>query len=166
MDNSLQELTRRGQVLKQAINLLGVREDTSLMSNVIIKDFYNAIDNKTIPLDAFSDDTPWCSAFIAHVLSAAGIAHKGDSLLARSWLKVQSPEIGPVFTDLDLARPSDLVILWTGSKDNGVNGHIGLYLGSQTGSGDQVYLLSGNSSNKVGIALYPKGKILGIRHIS
>jgi len=124
---------------------LGTTEVLGIGNNPRILEYH-----QTTSLKAGSDSTSWCSSFINWCFKEAGI--KGtDSALARSWLRwgksLDEPKVGCV------------VVLWRGSI-TGWKGHIGFYLRE---SKTHVFLLGGNTSDKVGVAKYPKKRILDFR---
>lgn len=76
----------------------------------------------------------WCSAFIRKITNAVGVDDR-----AISWLS--KPRIGPVINAIAVMRH-----------------HVGIVTGF-TNNGDPI-LISGNHGHKVGIAVYPKHRIL------
>jgi uncharacterized protein (TIGR02594 family) len=102
---------------------------------------------------AFKDDeTPWCGAFVGGVLAEVGIKPVAGGAMARNWnkfgKKLAKPAVGCV------------VVFWRGSK-SGSAGHVGFLLGKdQRGN---LMVLGGNQGNKVSIAPFDTGRVLGYR---
>lgn len=99
------------------------------------------------------DETAWCAAFINWAFWKAGLSVPG-TLAARSFLKIGKRTLSP--------KLGDLVVFWRGTK-NSVYGHVGFYI-RETKEG--VYVLGGNQSNAVNIALFPKSQVLDYRTFS
>lgn len=107
------------------------------------------------------DEVPWCSAALnwwAWLLRLP----RSKSLLARSWLGVGIPlelfEATVGFDVVVLKRQEDD----PGPEDTSAPGHVTLFAGWD---GDHVLGLGGNQADAVGIAPYPRGRILGIRRL-
>lgn len=110
------------------------------------------------------DEVPWCAAFVRHVAWLTCCPVPQFPARARSWLTVGEP-IG-----LDQARPGwDLVVLarsagpWPGPEVLDAPGHVGWFAYQDTDG--QILLLGGNQSNRVSIAPYDPGRILGVRRL-
>ena len=109
------------------------------------------------------DETPWCSAFVNYVAWLLRLP-RSKSLAARSWLAVGVP--------IDLREATigqDVVILKRGT---GVQpgpdvlkapGHVGFFSAHEK---DRVWLLGGNQGDKVSLASFPVGRILGVRRLA
>jgi uncharacterized protein (TIGR02594 family) len=102
------------------------------------------------------DETPWCSAFVNGICWELGLARSGKAN-ARSWL-----DVGRVVPYGEEMRGNDIVILSRG--DNIWQGHVGFFEGF---SDDRsvVRILGGNQGDKVSLASFPAGRILGIRRV-
>lgn len=98
------------------------------------------------------DETAWCAAFVGAMLKKAGIPHTGK-LNARSYLDWGDP------VTIDDAREGDVVVFPRGNP-NGWRGHVGFVVAMHDHT---IEVIGGNQSDKVTIATYPIGKILGIR---
>jgi len=100
----------------------------------------------------FTDEIPWCAAFVNWILSSAGYEYSG-LLQARSYLstgyKVENPQIG------------DIVVLYIGDRDSW-KGHVGFYINQV---GENIYILGGNQSDQVSIAPYHVSQLLGYRRV-
>lgn len=108
------------------------------------------------------DAVPWCSAFINYVAWLLRLP-RSKSLLARSWLAV-----GEVI-GIEAAEPGfDVVVLKRGrGKQPGPEvvdapGHVGFFAGVQ---GARVLVLGGNQTDSVGVASYPRSRVLGLRRL-
>jgi len=128
--------------------LVGVREVSGKKHNPKIQAMF-----KTAVGSIYSDETPWCAAFVNHCLEKSGI--KGTKALnARSFLK-----FGAKVTTAP--QKGDIVVFWRGKK-NGWQGHVGFYAGE---SKDHILVLGGNQNNQVSFKNYPKSRLLDIRRI-
>jgi len=98
------------------------------------------------------DSTPWCDAFVDWVVMKAG-GDPSPGLLARAWLDfgevILEPEVG------------DLVIFWR-VKWNSPYGHVGFFVRRKD---NYIWVLGGNQSNMVKIAVYSAERVLGYRRI-
>lgn len=109
-----------------------------------------------------NDEVPWCSAFVNYVMWLLRLP-RSKSLSARSWLGVGVP-----INTTEAVPGFDVVILSRGNPPQpgpdviDAPGHVGLFSGFNTGA---VYLLGGNQGNKVCVAPFPQGRILGIRRM-
>lgn len=137
----------QNQIYEIAKKEIGVQEIPGDKHNQRILEYH-----KTCLLQATSDETPWCSAFVNWCCKKAGVEGT-KSAMARSWLlwgeKIKSPEVG------------DLVI-FTRGKD-GVSGHVGFLAAPIDPKSDWIRVLGGNQSNQVKISSYSKKALLGFR---
>lgn len=104
----------------------------------------------TVSAGLDQNEIPWCSSFINWCMEQSDI--KGtDSALARSWekwgKKLKEPQLGAV------------AVFWRGEKSSGL-GHVGFFV-KETET--DVTVLGGNQGDKVTVAPYPKGRLLGYR---
>ena len=96
-------------------------------------------------------NTPWCAyQMCTWVEEDDKVSPKAGN--ARSFLRwgeeVNEPQRG------------DVVVFWRGSRNDGVTGHVGIYLGrSSTG----IYVLGANQGDKVSIQEFSTKKLLGYR---
>lgn len=109
------------------------------------------------------DHVPWCSAFTNYIAWLLRLP-RSKSLRARSWLNV-----GEVVRLEEAAAGFDVVIFKRGSGQQpgpeviDAPGHVGFYAGVD---GKNILVLGGNQSDTVGIAPYPKAKLLGVRRLA
>lgn len=95
--------------------------------------------------------TPWCKYFVTWVLLQHGIVTPAGGM-ARSMLTWGSEVTAP--------KPGDIAVLWRGTHDDGVTGHVGFFVKED---GQYVYLIGGNQGDKVTEAKFDKKKVLGYR---
>lgn len=102
-------------------------------------------------LGASDDEVAWCSSFMNWVFGQNG--RKGtNSPAARSWLKWGAscePQVGAV------------AVLWRG-KPNGWQGHVGI-VAEIDHAAQTIWLISGNTKDKVGLDPFPMERVLGYR---
>ena len=109
------------------------------------------------------DHVPWCSAFTNYIAWLLRLP-RSKSLRARSWLNV-----GEVVRLEEAAAGFDVVIFKRGSGQQPgpevieAPGHVGFYAGLDD---KNILVLGGNQSDTVGIAPYPKAKLLGVRRLA
>lgn len=99
--------------------------------------------------DGGGDETPWCSAFVNWAMLINGIP-RTRSASARSWIEwgqTSKPVVGAV------------TVLWRRDANSPL-GHVGFYLGGNSGS---VILLGGNQGNAVSVQSFPKARVLAYR---
>lgn len=94
------------------------------------------------------DETPWCGAFAAGCMLAAGqtIPDKGEAVRAKAWAtwgKDTPPRVGAVAVF---------------GRDGG--GHVGFVVGE---SATHLYVLGGNQSNAVNIMPIAKSRLIAFR---
>ena len=98
------------------------------------------------------DETPWCGAFIDHILRSSGEETVETGQVARKWLDLpvtlNEPAVGCV------------VVLWRESPTSW-KGHAGFLVG-KTESGD-LLLVGGNQHDAVSIEAFPASRVLGYR---
>ncbi|MEZ6138532.1 MAG: TIGR02594 family protein [Pirellulaceae bacterium] len=104
----------------------------------------------TTTLQATSDETAWCSAFVNWCMLQAGQPGTNRAN-ARSWL-----DWGRA---LDEPRYGCVTVLWRESPSSW-KGHVAFYDGR---SGSNVSLLGGNQSGRVRISNYEASRVLGYR---
>lgn len=112
-----------------------------------------------------ADSVPWCSSFLNRLCWMLRLP-RSNSALARSWLSVGVPVLGPT----DQARAGyDVVVIKRGVGDQPgpenmtAPGHVGLFAGFE---GGDVLILGGNQSDAVNIKRFSRGRILGIRRLA
>jgi uncharacterized protein (TIGR02594 family) len=122
---------------------LGVAEIAGATHNERIVEYH-----QTTSLQATTDETPWCSAYMCWVMEQAG--HRSTrSAAARSWLKWGR--------QIDTPEPGCIVIL---KRGNPPAGHVGFFVRSAPGV---VRLLGGNQGNRVSEMNFPVVNVLGYR---
>ena len=131
--------------LARAWEQFGVSEIADADDNPEIQKYYREVGQRA----ELHDEVAWCAAFAGAMLARAGAEHTG-SLLARSYLNWGTP--------LDAPRLGAITVLERG-QDPGA-GHVGFLLGS---SKSHVFLLGGNQGNKVSVAAFDIGRVLGYR---
>lgn len=97
--------------------------------------------------------TPWCRYFVDYCLRESGWETPSGGM-ARGLVHWG--------TDIDLsnAKLGDIVILWRGTHDDGVSGHVGFFIKQDAG---HVYLLGGNQGDAVTEAKFLKSRVLFVR---
>ena len=123
----------------------GVREKRGSLSNPKIMRYYRDVGADWVK----GDDVAWCAAFVGSCLERAG-AGSTRSLMARSYLKWGKA----------LKHPKKGAVTVFSRGSNKALGHVGFYLGENSRS---IFLLGGNQSDSVGMATYPKSRLLGYR---
>lgn len=127
---------------------IGTREKVQGKSNPAVLAYFAACGHGWVD-DAVG--TPWCAAFYGAKAAAGGLPTT-KSLMARSYLKwgtkTSSPQIG------------DAAVFWRGKCDDGVTGHIGIFIRRDS---RYVYILSGNNGDQVGEERIPVRRLLGYR---
>jgi len=137
-------------VLKIALNELGVKEIPGQAENPIILDYASQAGFDWVK----TEKTAWCSIFMNWVALKAGYK-RTNSALARSWLKAGVP--------IDKPEPGDIVVYWR-EKRNSYKGHVGIFMGFSI-DGNRIYTLGGNQSDAVSISAYSKDQLLGFRRL-
>lgn len=143
-EGALEELgVSRGAPVEVAKKLLGLTEqgDAEAIGSFIKKCAGISIDPRK---------TAWCAAFMNAALKAGGSEGSG-SLMARSFLNVGTATNDP--------QPGDIVVMKRG--DSPTQGHVGFFMGF-TADG-KVKILGGNQGNKVSVAAFDAGAVLGYR---
>lgn len=95
------------------------------------------------------DGTPWCAAFVGACLERAGVTST-RSLLARSYCNWGRPA-----QEMDLGT---VVVLSRGADP--ALGHVGFLVGE---SGGNLLVLGGNQSDAVGVAAFPRDRLVAFR---
>lgn len=100
-------------------------------------------------LKDYTDETPWCAAFIEYCLQQCGIQGTGKPN-ARSYHNDFGYEINTF---------GSIVTLWRGSPDSW-QGHVGFKIAE---SKRKIYLLGGNQKNSLNITPYDRNRILSYK---
>ena len=127
-----------------AQTLLGKHE---VAHNNVISEFIGRVAGQRVN----PAQTAWCAGFVNAVLRRSGLPGT-DSLAARSFLNygtaTNDPQIG------------DIVVFSRGPG----HGHVGFYAGRSEGGGIKV--LGGNQGDRVSIATYSTGRVIGYRRVT
>lgn len=129
-----------------AYRLQGVQEVKGVKHNPIITGFWKHINPHIL-----DDETPWCAAFVSHVLESNNY-RSSRKANARSYMQWGQP--------LNEPRLGCVVVFWRGSK-LGWKGHVGFVVG-RTPDG-QLAVLGGNQGDCVSIKAFPVDRVLGYR---
>lgn len=127
---------------------IGTAEIAGPHHNPLVVEFFKTIGHSWVK----DDETPWCAAYVGHVLESLGIPSTGRPN-ARSY-----QDWGDEVPLAD-AVPGDVCVFWRGSP-NSWQGHVGFFHGL---GGDTIHVLGGNQSNRVSVAPYPVARLLGVR---
>ena len=134
-------------LLETALSQWGEAERIGTESNPRILEYLRAAG-----LRELADETPWCGAFITWCAARCGITPPPLPAVARSWLSVGQPATDP--------KLGDIVVLKRGQQ---WQGHVGLFIRRQL---NEVLVLGGNQSDRVGLGSYPFESIIGFRRIT
>lgn len=148
--------SRNRRVLVIASGELGVTEIPGPGSNSRIDKYYDMIDHDGD--SPYTDEVPWCAAFVGAVLKWAGMGHSG-SLMARSYEHwgVSSFELKSGWL------PGDIVTFYREGKDSGL-GHCGFLL--KVFPDGRLVVLGGNQNDEVNITIYAPDRMTDIRRSS
>ena len=124
---------------------LGQREVAGAADNARIRAFFRDVGHPP----SLHDEVAWCAAFAGACLERVGHAST-RSLMARSYLRWGAP--------LEEGRLGAIAVLSRGSDP--AAGHVGFLLGETDA---HVVLLGGNQGDAVGVAAFPKTRLLGFR---
>jgi uncharacterized protein (TIGR02594 family) len=91
------------------------------------------------------DETAWCGAFVHWCLQSAG-APSARTGLAAAWAKF-GRAVQPTYGAITVLKPTE----------PGHSGHVGFLHAMES---SRVWLLSGNSSNRVRISAYPRERLI------
>ena len=97
--------------------------------------------------------TPWCRYFVNYCLREADWSVPNGGM-ARGLLNWGDK------IDLTDAKVGDIIILWRGTHDDGVSGHIGFFIKEDA---YHVYLIGGNQGDAVTEGKFLKTKVIGVR---
>lgn len=136
-------------VFTQALGQYGIKGFPGTKHSERILSYFRDIGSKWVK----DDETAWCAAFVNWCFWKSGLVIPG-TLSARSFLKVGKRTLSP--------KLGDLVVFWRVSKDS-VYGHVAFFVRE---SPYGIWVLGGNQSNAVNIALFPKEQVLEYRTFS
>ena len=94
------------------------------------------------------DETPWCGVFVAECMRETHIALPQHWYRAKGWLDWGQPTVPP-------SVGSVVVFERTGG------GHVGLVVGRD--QYDSLMVIGGNQGNRVSIAPFARGRVVGYR---
>lgn len=112
---------------------------------------------------ASDDAIPWCSAFVNFIAWLLGL-EASHSLAARSWLLV-----GTAIPLADATPGLDVVVFKRGTGPQpgpeiiAAQGHVAFYMSQDAAF---VQVLGGNQGDKVSVARFPIGDVLGVRRLA
>lgn len=132
--------------MRIARNELGVSELPGADHNARIIEYHA----KTT-LKATADEIPWCSSFANWCMAQAGIKGTG-SAAARSWMSWGVPLAEPI--------PGCIVVIWRGEVLS-TAAHVGFL--AQMPNRLHIPILGGNQGDRVSIANFKAGRLLGYR---
>ena len=139
-------------LIREAIKLYGITEFAGPDNNQTILGWAKEV-NATIGKWYVKDELAWCALFMSVVCKRAGYQPPDgfDAIRAKSFAKWGDPIVGdPVIGDI-------LVF------DRSGGGHVGIYVGEDTGK--CYHVLGGNQGDKVSIVRIPKERLVdgGVR---
>lgn len=132
-----------------ATSLIGTREITGRKHNPTIIAWARKLGAKVLGIAVTDDETPWCSTFVAHCISEAGLTPPPIAVRASSWA-----EWGANLRADRLAPGAILVFQRPGG------GHVGFYVGEDATT---YHVLGGNQSNAVTITRIAKERCVARR---
>jgi uncharacterized protein (TIGR02594 family) len=135
-------------LLNTALQEIGVQEIVGNRHNAIVLEYAAESGHAWVK----DDETAWCSSFM-NAMARRNCLESTGKLTARSWL-----DVGDVIAD---PRIGDVVVFSRGNP-KGWQGHVGIFI-RQTKN--EIYVLGGNQSNRVGIDAYAKNRLLGYRRL-
>lgn len=99
---------------------------------------------------------PWCAYWIGAKFEDAGIPST-KSGMARSYLKW-----GTAIDHKDPSqwKPGDVMVFWRGTHNDGVTGHVNMFLYRK---GNKFVCVGGNQGDEVSVEEFSSGKLLGVR---
>lgn len=131
--------------MREAWAEFGQKELAGPESNARIVALYKDAGHPNIKSDAIA----WCAAYLGACLERSGI-HGTRSLMARSY--------GAWGREITEARPGAVAVL--SRTTDPTLGHVGFVLAER---GDDLILLSGNQSDAVTVAAFPKSRLISLR---
>lgn len=134
-------MTKFEKAYSVAYSEMGQKEIPGSNDNPRIVEYH-----QSTSLKASDDETPWCASFVNWVLKQMG--EKGTNSAAAKSFATWGKELK--------APVKGCIAVFT--RDGG--GHVAFV---DHVTGDYVYCLGGNQSNKVCISAYPKSRLLGYR---
>ena len=136
------------EILEEMLTNYGLSEIDGPLSHPDIMEFFYDIGFSWVR----DDSTAWCSAALNY-FAKKHMYERSQKLDARSWLKVGEIVLEP--------KLGDVVVFWRESASSW-KGHVGLYINHNE---KYVWVLGGNTNNAIGIAAYPRDRLLGYRRL-
>lgn len=137
------------RLLEEAFKLYGIRETSGNANNPEILSWA-----KDCGLAAYKEDSiPWCGLFMAYISKQAGKPELENPLWALNWAAWGNPSLVP--------RYGDILVFKRKTAEGKIAGHVGLYLAE---SKNFLYVLGGNTNDKVGIAKIAKSRLIAARN--
>jgi len=136
------------EILEEMLTNYGLSEIDGPLSHPDIMEFFYDIGFSWVK----DDSTAWCSAALNY-FAKKHMYERSGKLDARSWLKVGEIVLEP--------KLGDVVVFWRESALSW-KGHVGLYINHNE---KYVWVLGGNTNNAIGIAAYPRDRLLGYRRL-
>lgn len=137
----------KSKIMEIALGEVGVTEWEGPETNPRIFSYLNVAKNG-LNQDRFSDETPWCAAYVSYVLHHAG------AIVARTMVAKSHQESG-LKIDFSKVEIGDVIILHNGNPSEW-RGHVGFYINHDA---DVVWLLGGNQRGMVCIKSYDLDRI-------
>lgn len=138
------------KMLLEAVRLYGVHEAYGVVDNPAIMAWADELGLEKVYT---ADAIPWCGLFAALIATRAGHPPPENPLWALNWSKWGQNAGQPCLGDI-------LVFIRPGG------GHVGLYIGEDTGSRTTVpcyHVLGGNTADQVGITRIEKTRLQAAR---
>jgi uncharacterized protein (TIGR02594 family) len=126
-----------------------IRELEDPAENQRIVQYLNSCDNSIASMNANSDETNWCSAFVNWCVESTGISGT-NSAWALDWLNwgmQANPTRGTIAVFKRFVRNE--------KGEIETYGHVGFYLGVDPDDSSKIVILGGNQGNQVSIKSYP-----------
>lgn len=132
---------------KEALRLLGTRENPGSGSNPVILDWATDVN-----VMYKSDDIPWCGLFVGHCIAATLDRESlpTNLLSARAWSR---------FGFNTLPTLGAIMVFWRKSPQSGL-GHVGFYAGEDEAA---YRIVGGNQSDSVSLAWVSKQRLVSAR---
>lgn len=134
--------------MAHARKFIGLKEIKGASHNSNIVAWAKEVSNGAIN----DDETPWCGIFVGGILSDLNMPIVAGAPSARAWLGL------PV--KLDKPAYGSIVVFWRGTP-SGWSGHVGFLVGKDRYG--NLMVLGGNQGDKVSIAPFTPGRVLGYR---
>lgn len=137
--------------ITEARKHIGEKEIPGVGSNAWIHSMWLKLKGGAWMWNAYGGDDsklPWCGAFVAYCLQAAGIIPPAKYASAREWAFWGTPLVGPI--------PGCIVVF---SRDGG--GHVGFVVGED--EKNRLMVLGGNQGDSVKISPFERNRVVAYR---